>query len=423
MNYDESVLDPTDESDAARTRLRHWIEGVSRGFHDRRLDDDGWQVFLDMCRHDRIVPRGFWLAEGEFGAGTLPVATFSHFDKDLNVGGAHVGTRMITDITVSPAHRRRGLLRRMMEANLADAVAQGVPTACLTVSEATIYGRFGFGPATFRRTIELDTSRGFRVDGPVDPGRMELVEPGDSWEVMSSIFERFHETTRGSVRRPYFYQPLLTGSYDFDNGGGQDKKSRLAVHLDATGTPDGYVLYKHKGYDEKPATVEVINLVAPDPAAHLALWRFLGDVDLSSKVTWSGASTSDLLRWSLEDRHRLKITQQPDHLWVRVLDVPAALQARPWYADGRVVLDIDDAQGHAAGRWSVSVSGGAATVGRTEDKADVRLPVDTLGALYLGGVDVTTLALAGRLTGSTEAVGRFAALADGGPAPYSVTSF
>lgn len=423
VDYDEVVLDPTDASEAGRTRLRAWADGVSRGFHDDRLSDDAFQIFLETCEADRLEPRGFWLPQDSFGAGRLPVATFSHFDKDLHTGAGLIGTRMITDVAVSPAHRRRGLLRRMMEPVLADAAAQGVPTACLTVSEATIYGRFGFGAASFKRAIALDTSAGFRLDGPPDPGWVELIEPADGWPVISAVFERFHATTRGSVRRPHFYEPWLTGRHDFTGGGGKETKSRLAVHLDASGTPDGYALYKPKGLDDGPTALELVNLVAPDPVAHVALWRFLAGVDLSERVVWSGAPTSELLRWALDDQNRLKTTGASTHIWVRVLDVPVALAARPWYADGRVVLDVDDSQGHAAGRWSVSVANGSATVARTDDEADVALRADTLGALYLGGVDVGTLALAGRVTGSEEAVERFAALADGGPPPYSVTSF
>lgn len=427
VDYQETVLDARDESDEARALLRAWLEGVQRGFHQERSGERTWEVFLTMCEADDVVNRGYWLPEGEFGAGRLPVATFAHFDKDLNVGGgAHLPVRMITDITVSPAHRRRGLLRRMMEPNLADAVAAGVPLACLTVSEATIYGRFGFGPATFRRNVELDTGPGLRIGGPHDHvhdrGRVELIEPADGWPVMSTVFADFHASIRGSVQRPYFYEPMLTGSFDFDSGG-EEKRSRLAVHLGADGHPDGYALYKHKGWDEKPLTVEVRNMVTTTPGAELALWRFLASVDLSERVTFSGAPTTDVLRWALEDRHRLKVTAQPDHIWLRVLDVPVALQARPWYADGRVVLDVTDPQGHAAGRWSVTVLDGAAEVARTDDEADVTMPVDTLGSLYLGGVDVATMAAAGRLHGTPDAVDRLAALADGGDAPYSVTSF
>ena len=109
-----------------------------------------------------------------------------------------VPLHMISDVTVSPAHRRRGLLRRMMVDDLAQATA---PVAALTVSEASIYGRFGFGPATFRRRIEVDTTARFALRDFVDPGRVELVEPADLWDTASDLFDRFHASSRGSVER------------------------------------------------------------------------------------------------------------------------------------------------------------------------------------------------------------------------------
>jgi predicted acetyltransferase len=110
-------------------------------------------------------------------------------------------------------------------------------------------------------------------------------------------------------------------------------------------------------------------------------------------------------------------------LWVRVLDVPVALAARPWSADGSVVIEVDDPLGHAAGRWRVHTDAGRAEVTRTDDAPDVRLAADTLGSLYLGGVSVATLHGAGRLAGSGDAVAALAAMADGGPTPYSITGF
>ena len=424
MDYDFAVLDVADEDESARARLRSWLDAVGRGFHDRRSDDAGWKVFLQHAVTDGVVPRGAWLPAGEFGAEGLPVATLSHFDGTLNTGRGLLPLRMVTDVTVSPAHRRQGLFRRLMEDDLADTVASGLPLAALTVSEATIYGRFGFGPASFRRSYEVDTTARFAMtSAPADPGRVELVEPADAWSVMNDVFLRFHESARGSVHRPAFYEPMLTGSHDFDNGGGPDRSSRCVVHLDAAGRPDGYATYKHSGFSERPRTIKVRDLVSLDPPGHLALWRFLGAVDLAERVAWPHAAVDDLLPWALDDINCAKITGEEEHIWLRVLDVPVALEARPWYADAAVVLDVVDPQGHAAGRWRIVAEGGSATVTATDEPAEVSLTADVLGALYLGGVGVPTLHAAGRLTGSAGGVERFAAIADGGPAPYSVTSF
>ena len=104
-----------------------------------------------------------------------------------------------------------------------------------------------------------------------------------------------------------------------------------------------------------------------------------------------------------------------------MLDVPTALAARPWGADGSVVIEVDDPLGHAAGRWQVQVEDGRASVERTPGRrSDVRLAADTLGSLYLGGVTVPTLRVGGRLAGDADALATFAAMADAGPTPYCI---
>ena len=149
MDYQFDALDLADDSGAGRARNRAWLQAVMHGFHEGRIEDDYEEIWRAHLATDGVVCRGAWLPEGAYGAGPAPVATTSWFDKTLNLGRELLPLRMITDVTASPAHRRRGLVRRLMEDCLADAVAEGLPLAALTVSEATIYGRWGFGAATF----------------------------------------------------------------------------------------------------------------------------------------------------------------------------------------------------------------------------------------------------------------------------------
>lgn len=410
-------------------RVRGFGEAVSRAFLEGRGSDERHRRWVEHLRADRVVLRGAWEDGPVLGGGTIPVATFAGFDKTLNVGGGRtLGLHMITDVSVSPAHRRRGLTRRLMADALAEATVRGMPLAALTATEGSIYGRFGFGPATTLHRVEVETGPRFALRPEVaaglgdDAGRLVLVEPTEAWPAVQQVFAAHHAQVRGSVERPQFYEPMLTGAYD-PRTDGPDTRLRALVHLDAAGSPDGYALYKPQGEVEGVKALEVTDLVSPDPATYLRLWRCLAEMDLVRLVRLPRMRVDDPLPWALVEPRVVRTTGTADMLWVRVLDVVAALEARPWSADGEVVLEVEDPLGHAAGRWRVAVTDGAARVTPTEDPPGVRLSADTLGTLYLGGVDVATLHAASRLPGTAEGVRRLAALADGGPAPYCSTGF
>lgn len=423
MDLTFRTLDVHDDSAENTTLLQGWLAALLRGFHEGRVKDEGWDVWIGAMREDDVPVTGAWLPEGVYGAGPVPVATYSTLTGSLNVGRDTLPLHMITDVTVSPAHRRKGILRRMITEDLAGAAQRGLPLAALTVSETTIYGRFGFGLATWRHHLAVDTTSRFALRDFTDPGRVELADPGDLWPVIARNFEVFHGRTRGSVSRPAFYRFELTGAFDWEEQG-PNTKLRAAVHLGADGEPDGHVVYQHKGWDDTVGgKVAVHDLVAADPAAYLGLWRFLADIDLCSQVSWRTAPVDDPLVWALSDPVVRKVTKVDDHIWVRVLDVPAALEARPWGHDGSVVLGIRDPLDHAAGAFRVTVKESEASVEPVSDQPDVTLDVETLGSLYLGGVAAGTLATAGRIGGSAEALATWSAMADLPGDPYSATSF
>jgi predicted acetyltransferase len=418
VDYDVTILDFFDDTEEATARRRGWVGAVLRGFREPRPDDELVDRWVRHYRTDRVIVRGAWLPDGELGAGPMPVATYASLDKTLNAGRGLVPLRMITDVTTSAAHRRRGLLRRMIEDDLADAVSRGIPIAALTASEATIYGRWGFGPATFRHGVDVDATPGFTFRDFTDPGRVELLEPVDAWPHVKAVFDAFHARQRGSVEWPSPYEDIHTGAYDF-TGNGSHRKIRTAVHVGEDGRVDGFVVFEHGEKD----TVRVGEMAALDTTARLALWGFLAQIDRVKKVSFNLFHPEDPLMWALTDLNRVSTTALVEFLWLRILDVPAALAARPWAADATVVLEVDDPQGHAAGTYELITADGVATVAATDRDAEVRLTAETLGSIYLSAVPVLQLHRAGRIGGEDEAVRRFAAMADLAEPPYNLTGF
>ncbi len=422
MDYRFGTLDLDDDTDGARERRRAWLQAVNFGFHQEQVDDDLEKMWLAHLEADDVTCSGAWLPDDAYGAGPRPVATTAWFDKTLNVGRELLPLRMITDVTTSPAHRRRGLVRRLMEDCLADAVAQGLPVAALTVSEATIYGRWGFGVATFGQEVELDTGPRFGMRDFHDAGRVEQLDPRDGWPVVRDQLDRFHQRSRGSVGTPHFYEDLFTGARSFGESG-PDKKLRGAVHLTADERVDGVLLWRPEGRDGDKRKAKVILHLAEDAAARLALWRFMGEVDLVNHVTYGDFPPADPLPWALRDLNALSFKSGYEFLWVRVLDVPRTLAARPWTADGEAVLEVVDAQGHIGGRYAVTTRDGVADVRPTDSPAELTLDAETLGSLTLGAISVSGLYAAGRITGDPEAAARFAAMADLPDAPFNILGF
>lgn len=377
-----------------------WLRGVGLGFYDDRHKEEFVDKVLAMIRVDNRELTGVY-QNGEVAAhslaGDVPVATFASFRKELNIGyGRQLPAHMVTAVTVRGTHRRQGLLRRMMTEDLTAARADGMAIAALTASEASIYGRFGFGAATFERSIQVDTGPRFQLRHSAT-GRVEIADPRVLLDLAPEVFARVHRLTPGSIGRQEAYRQRVSGALSKD--GGSDDGVKCALHYDADGRVDGYVSYKFSGWEAKPPTVTIGDLAAATDAAYLELWQFLGGIDLVERVSWREAPVEEPLGWALEDSRCIESSDQRDMLWLRVLDTAAALSARSYAADGRLVLRIMDSLGLAGGTFELVVHGGEAAVSRVEDGrgADLVLDVAALGSLYLGGVCPVTLASAGRI--------------------------
>jgi predicted acetyltransferase len=320
------------------------------------------------------------------GAGALPF--------ELTVPGGPVRCAGITVVGVLPTHRRRGLLRRLMTAQLADVHERGEPLAALWASEETIYGRFGYGLASLQLMIQAErTDAALRQDLPAREGQVRLVDADEALRRLPPVYERVRRRSAGFLSRsPDWWEHRILGDRpEWRRGAGP--LNRAVLELD--GRPAGYALYRlaqeGSGIDWK-RTIRVQEAFGVSDRATREIWRFLLEIDWTDALDVWRLPVDHPLLLLTSRMNALRATVQ-DGLWLRLVDVGAALAARGYRADGRVTLDVthDDQLAGNVGRWTID--GG--DVRRTRRRPDVRLAVGALGAAYLGGFSFAELARAG----------------------------
>ncbi|KRE29107.1 GNAT family N-acetyltransferase [Agromyces sp. Soil535] len=399
------LLDPDD-----RPAMLAWIEAENRGFHHGRPREVDRDYDLSVASERRV--HGVY--DPAAAHPEVPVATVDGWPTGLSVpGGRSVDAWAVSAVTVSPTHRRRGIARALMEGELANARNAGAAVAMLTVTEATIYGRYGYAPAAKAATVTVDRRRTHWI-GPDAPGRVQFVTADELREVAPSIARRSVARTPGEIDRWPGILDRALGRVDPDGDGA--RRVRTVRYDDEHGQPQGFVAYRIRREPDQPGFVEFDFLVAATDDAERALWRFLVEQDFVSGVRGLLRSIDEPLPWLLEDPRAVTVSDVVDHLWVRILDPVEALTARRYGGAGTLELDVADPLGHARGRFRLVVDErGRAEVERIQD-ADaaasgpgLRLGVQELGAIYLGGVRPSVLARAARIT---ESAPRSLALAD-----------
>jgi predicted acetyltransferase len=389
-----------------------WLRAVARGFHDADPSREQLQSQLDGIAFRRTT--GVWDSSAANAAS--PVATLASTTSQLTVPGhTSITGWAICDVTVSPTHRRRGIARALLEGELRTAHSAGTPLAMLTVSEATIYARFGFAPAAMASTWSINTRRAAWT-GPTASGRVHVVSLEDLREIGAELIERVRLNTPGQIQpwdSLWEHIACLTGE------GKTEAKNMNAVRYDdESGTPQGFAIYRFTDQDKDFAshTLEVRYSVAATDDAYAGIWRYLLEVDLIGEVTAPLRSVDEPFYWQIADQRATRKSREGDHLWIRILDVKASLEARRYSAPNRIVLDVADPLGFASGVGVLDVStdgtGTVTALGDSDrvpdDVPSLSLTVNELGALYLGGVSARSLVRSGRVTellpGSADAV-------------------
>lgn len=382
---------------------------------DAEFDD--WRRTIEP---DRLIAA----FEGDSAIASAGACTFR-----LTVPGGDVGAAGVTAVGVEPGHRRQGILRSLMRHQLDDVRGRGEPVAVLWASESAIYQRFGYGLGTLNGTFEIDRSRTTWLQPGQPAGRMRLVDEAEALATFPPVYERLRSVTPGFLTRTedWWRWGTLRDAEHMRRGAGP--KFRYLYEVD--GAAEGYAIYRVKtDWDDRGprGQVLVLEAIALTPRAERAVWGFLFGVDLTRTTRAGRVSMPHPLLLELADPRALGITTG-DGLWVRLVDLPAALAARRYGVAGTLVLEVADAFcPWNAGRWRLAATGepGAAiaVADRTDATADLSLDVADLAAAYLGGFRVSDLARAGRVEEHTPGTLRLAdALFAADRTPWCATMF
>ncbi|MFI9721278.1 GNAT family N-acetyltransferase [Streptomyces sp. NPDC052396] len=375
--------------------LPHWIRALHTGF---LASPEVPEEELDFRR----ATIDFTRTQGVFDDDRC-VGTLRSFTQQLSLpGGASVTADAVSNVTVSPTHRRRGLLGRMLTADLRAARDRGDIAATLIAAEYPIYGRYGFGPAAWVTEWEVDVHRtglDRRYAGPSCGGRVALVDGAAVRAHGPGLHRRLSASRPGVVSRPERWWQQATGQ--LYRPGKPWTEPFHALYLSPGGAPEGLLTY---GADDRwdakrpQNTVTVRDLIAVTPRAQRALWHYLLTIDWAATVRTGYRAPDDLLPDLLPDPRAARITTQADYLWVRPLDIPRLLAARTYATTGGLVLAVTDPSGPAGGRFLLEAGPDGAHCAPTTREADLTLSVGDLGTLALGDGSAVRLAALGRIT-------------------------
>ena len=321
------------------------------------------------------------------GSSAVPLRMSVPGARDIAISG-------ITGVGVLPTHRRRGINTALMRRQLDDVHERGEPVAVLHASEGGIYGRYGFGVATYNGEIDIETARTAYVRGYRPSGRVRLLPRADAIPLLRRVYDRARTQRPGGIELDDKWTEWLffVGKRD------EDEPPFFAVHVSDEGDPDAYAMYKVK--QEWPGSIPsnvltVERFLSATPQGHADMWRYVFDVDLVARVKYGNCPIDDPLLHLLQDPRRLRLSIS-DGLWVRLVDLPAALAARGYANEGRLIVDVrDDFCTWNDGRYEIVVDDEAATCTPTSAAPEIACSVNALGAVYLGNSTFTQLAQAG----------------------------
>ena len=337
--------------------------------------------------------------------GDTIVGTFRSFATELTLpGGRALPASAVSAVSVRSTHRRQGILSRLAADDIERTIQRGDPVGILFASEWPIYGRYGYGPASWDATWTVRT-RAAQFKQPPG-GSVETMRPKAARQLLPAIYERYRLGQPGEITRTDRRWDIMLGVVQ-PPGRTEPGPTVVAIHRDASGEPDGYALYHgdekwDEGIPDNVLTLDELH--AATEAAEIDLWQFLCTIDLVATIRAGTRRVHEPLPWYLVDARAARLKETGEALWLRIYDVPTALGSRSYEIEDRLVIEVvdrvGDASGPAAGRYELEAGVDGATCRRTTREPDITLTVSALGAAFLGG---TPLADATRAGGASEA--------------------
>ncbi|WP_170111126.1 GNAT family N-acetyltransferase [Antricoccus suffuscus] len=388
-----------------------------KGFHE------------EPSQEEKDVLGAVWDADRHFGftVDDRWIATAGSFARTMTVPGGSVPVSAFTAVTVAAPYRRRGLLTRMMQHELDTAYAdRGEPISILWASEAPIYGRFGFAPAVMRARLLAETpAMGFLPQVDFGDGSVDEVSHETFSTAAKAIRTRLLADEPGALNRDDdWWAWTLFDPPAWRKGATQYK---WILHYNRSGTPDGYAYFRVRGKNDvtgPQSEVQIHEVEAATPQGYASLMRYLMQIDLTRSFKMRNARPDEPLRHLLSNPRALR-TEISDGIYVRIVDVAAALVARKYLSDVDVVLEIEDVQVPSNnGRFRLEAGTDGAKVTKARRKPDLSLSDLELGAIYLGGVPLSDLHRAGRVIEHKKGAAATVSAAFGWPrAPWCVDNF
>ena len=317
--------------------------------------------------------------------GTATAPTFG-----LTIPGGETALPLVDSVAVQPTHRRQGILRAMMAHQMDDFHERGEFVAGLFASESGIYGRFGYGIATWCEDWTMPREHSAFAGTPNAEGSFRFVEPDDVPSLWASIYEPERPKRVGFLRFPEPVWPAFAADPEHER---QRASAFFHVVYSGESGDEGFVTYRVRNDSQ----ILVVMLLGTTSKAEAELWRFCFGIDLMTSTFAPGRPVDDPLPWMLKDPRRL-VRSLRDQLWLRLVDVPAALSARSYASECNVVLDVHDSFcPWNAGRFVLETGSGGANCKQTSVSPDLELSASDLASVYLGGTTLATLERAGRV--------------------------